>query len=191
MAVRVALPPVVEARRPASARRWRTAPTTRPRTRPGSRKRTSALAGWTLTSTSRRIAFEEQGRHGVPIGRQDVEIGRAQGARQRLVAHRPAVDEDILHERVRPGEGRKPDPPGKAHALARGVEVERVRREFGPERLPEPLRQPRLARRPRPASRSPRRCRLRERSGHWGFQEQGDATPRRPPAPRPGRISGT
>ena len=48
------------AARVASAARWPafviaffSAPTTRPRTRPGSRKRTSALAGWTLTSTSR------------------------------------------------------------------------------------------------------------------------------------------
>ena len=45
---------VVEARWPAPASAWRRAPTIRPRTRPGSRKRTSALAGWTLTSTMRR-----------------------------------------------------------------------------------------------------------------------------------------
>ncbi len=42
---------VVAVRWPASARACLMAPTMRPRTRPGSRKRTSVLAGWTLTST--------------------------------------------------------------------------------------------------------------------------------------------
>src|SRR3546814_1851799 len=42
---------VVLARWPASASAWRKAPTIRPRTSPASRKRTSALAGCTLTST--------------------------------------------------------------------------------------------------------------------------------------------
>ena len=45
-------PVVVELRWPAAASVCFSAPKTRPRTRPGSRKRTSALAGWTLTSTS-------------------------------------------------------------------------------------------------------------------------------------------
>ncbi len=46
------LAPVVAARSPSRASASRIAPTISPRTRPGSRKRTSALAGCTLTSTS-------------------------------------------------------------------------------------------------------------------------------------------
>jgi hypothetical protein len=42
---------VVDARCPAPARAWRSAPTISPRTSPASRKRTSALAGCTFTST--------------------------------------------------------------------------------------------------------------------------------------------
>ena len=52
MARIVAVPPVVEARCSASFRRCLIAPTMRLRTAPASRKRTSAFAGWTLTSTS-------------------------------------------------------------------------------------------------------------------------------------------
>ena len=45
-----------------------------------------------------RVARDEQGRDRVPVGGQKIEIGGAQGARQRLVAHRPAVDEEILEQ---------------------------------------------------------------------------------------------
>ena len=70
------------------------------RTSPASRKRTSVLAGCTLTSTSRGVERDEQRHHRMAVARQIVGIGAAHRAEQQLVAHRPAVDEQILPERV-------------------------------------------------------------------------------------------
>ena len=70
------------------------------RTRPASRKRTSAFAGCTLTSTSRARNVHEQRQHRMPVARQIIGIGRAHRAQQEFVAHRPAVDEQILAERI-------------------------------------------------------------------------------------------
>ena len=66
---------------------------------PGSRKRTSALAGWTLTSTTSGSQLEKQRRRRMPVAGQQVGIGRPQRAEQQLVAHRPAVDEEVLRHR--------------------------------------------------------------------------------------------
>ena len=70
------------------------------RTRPLSRKRTSVLAGCTFTSTSRGGERHEQRHHRMAVARQIVGIGAAHDADQQLVAHRAAVDEEILPERV-------------------------------------------------------------------------------------------
>ena len=56
-----------------------------------------------------RIAGDEERDHCVAVGRQEVHVGRPQRARERLVAHRAAVDEDELVKRVRPAEGRQAD----------------------------------------------------------------------------------
>ena len=75
----------------------------------GSRKRTSVLAGWTLTSTSSRGNFEEQGRDRVAVAREQVLIGGADRADQQPVLHRPAVDEQILLVGDAAVEGRQAD----------------------------------------------------------------------------------
>jgi hypothetical protein len=40
-----------------------------------------------------RVAFDEQSRHRVPVRGHEIEIGAPQRAGERLVAHRPPVDE--------------------------------------------------------------------------------------------------
>ena len=104
------------------------------------------LGGMDVDVDRLRIAGDEQRRDRVPAGGQKIEIGGAQGARQRLVAHRPAIDEEILGKRVRPREGRQADPPGKPHALAARIELERICGEFAAERLAQALGQARFAR---------------------------------------------
>ena len=100
---RRSLPRVAPSRASAS----RNAPTISARTRPASRKRTSVLAGCTLTSTSRGSMRDEQRHHRMPVARQIVGIGRTHRAEQQLVAHRPAVDEQILPKRIRARVGRQ------------------------------------------------------------------------------------
>ena len=87
-------------------------------------------------------AFDEQGEDGVSVGGQKIHIGRAHRAGENLVAHRPAVDEDILGERVRPAEGRQADPPFEPHPLAGCLDGQRILGEFPTERLPQALRPP-------------------------------------------------
>ena len=113
---------VVEARWPALAIAWRSAPTIRPRTSDASRKRTSAFAGWTLTSTFRR-AVEEQRHHRVAIARQKILIRATHRAGEQLVAHRPAVDEEILVARRGAVERRQAGKAGQTKAFARGVDL--------------------------------------------------------------------
>ena len=139
MASTVAVPPVEVARWSASDRRCFSAPTTRPRTRPASRKRTSALAGMDIDVDLARVAFDEQRDDSVAVGGQKIHIGRPNRAGEDLVAHRPAVDENRLRERVRPAEGRQPDPPGEPNPVARRFEGERIFDEVVAERLPQPL----------------------------------------------------
>ncbi len=123
-------------------------PTTRLLTTAASRKRTSALAGWTLTSTSLGIALDEQGRDRMPVGGQEIEVGPAQRARERLVAHRPPIDEQELLGGVRPAEGRQADPAGEPRAVASRVEPDRIQAEVVAERLAQPLSEALLRRRP-------------------------------------------
>ena len=124
---------VVDCRQPASASAWRMAPRTRPRTTPGSRKRTSALAGWTFTSTRLRRAVEEQRDRRVAVARQHVGIGGAHRAEQQPVAHRPAVDEDVLRHRRAAREGGQSGMAGEPQPLALGLDGDGVGGEVAPE----------------------------------------------------------
>ena len=191
MASTVAVPPVVEARAAPRPGVCLTAPTTSPRTRPELRKRTSALAGWTLTSTSlgsqatnsATMAWRSRGRI--------IHIGGAQRAGERLVAHRAAIDEDELMQRVRPAEGREADAADEAHAFARGVEAKRIGGEVVAERLTQPLGLRPLARAAGRPVEAGRRFRSRRKSGSRDGPARAGARCRRPPAPRRDRISGT
>ena len=70
--------------------------------------------------------LEEQRHHGVAVARQEIGIGPAQGAVDQLVAHRAAIDEQVLRLGVAPIEGRQPGVAGEAHALALGVDRQGV-----------------------------------------------------------------
>ncbi len=61
----------------------------------------------------RRLAFDEERRDRVPVGGQEIEIGAAQRAGERLVAHRAPVDEQELLGGVRPAIGRQAHPAGE------------------------------------------------------------------------------
>ena len=86
-------PPPARARRCAgssSSSARRSPPTISPRTAAGSRKRTSVLAGWTLTSTSSSGTSTNRAAIGMAVARDQVAIGGAQGADQQPVLHRAA-----------------------------------------------------------------------------------------------------
>ena len=70
--------------------------------------------------------IDEERRHGMAAAVQQVGVGRAHGAVQQAVAHRPAVDEEILVLRAGAVEGGQRRVAGEAHALALGVDGERV-----------------------------------------------------------------
>jgi hypothetical protein len=61
-----------------------------------SRKRTSILAGCTLTSTPAGIELEKQHVGRVAVAVQDVGVGLAHGMGEQLVAHEAAIDEEVL-----------------------------------------------------------------------------------------------
>ena len=111
------------------------------------------------------IAFDEQSRNRVPVGGQEIEIGAAQRAGERLVAHRPPVDEQELLRGVRPAIGRQARPAEEARAVAPRVERDRIGGEIVAQRLAQPLGETRFARACAPASRSSSPDRSRTKSG--------------------------
>ena len=115
----------------ASFRRCLIAPTIRPRMAAASRKRTSALAGWTLTSTSsaRIRRTKPRPRAGRGAGNRDT---RPERAGERLVAHRATVDEQELLRGVRSAVGRQAHPAGEPSAVAPRVERDRIRAKSSP-----------------------------------------------------------
>ena len=74
--------------------------------------------------------IDEERRHGMAPAVQQVGVGRAYGAVQQAVAHRPAVDEEILVLRAGAVEGGQRCVAFKPHAFALGVDGERVLGEF-------------------------------------------------------------
>ena len=92
-----------------------------------------------------RFALDEQGGDRMPVGGEEIEIGPAQRAGERLVAHRPPVDEQELLGSVRPAEGRQAHPAGKPRAVASRVEPNRIQAEIVAEGLAQPLSEARFA----------------------------------------------
>ena len=92
-----------------------------------------------------RSAFDEEGDDRVPVGGQEIEVRPTQRARERLVAHGAAVDEEKLLARVRTAIGRQADPAQEPHALAARVDFERICGEVIPQRLAQPLGAARFA----------------------------------------------
>ena len=93
-----------------------------------------------------RFAFDEEGDDRVPVGGQEIEVGPAQRAGERLVAHGAAVDEDELLARVRTAIGRQADPAQELDAVAARIEFERICGEVVAQRLAQPLGAARFAR---------------------------------------------
>jgi hypothetical protein len=77
----------------------------------------------------------------VPVARQHVRIGRAQRAQEHPVAHRAAVDEEILRHRRAARIGGQRSKPRQAQPLARGVDPQRILGELAPHDPGEPLRE--------------------------------------------------
>ena len=81
------------------------------------------------------------------VARQIIGIGPAHRAEQQLVAHRAAVDEQILPERIGAREGRQAGKALDAHALALGLDRDRIGAEIRAEHIAEPRQRPSLGRR--------------------------------------------
>ena len=73
-----------------------------------------------------RIERDEERRDRMAVALHEVGIGRAHGAEEQLVPHRPAVDEEELHEPVAAAEGRQAGEALQPHALAARVDGNRV-----------------------------------------------------------------
>ena len=67
-----------------------------------------------------------------------VAVGRAHGADQQPVLHRPAVDEQELLAGIGPVQGRQAGKARHLHALARDVDGQRIVEELAPHDAPEP-----------------------------------------------------
>ena len=73
-----------------------------------------------------RLQRHEQRHHGMAVARQIIGIGRAHRAEDQLVAHRAAVDEEILPERVRARQRRRGGKALDHDALALGAHFDRA-----------------------------------------------------------------
>ena len=73
------------------------------------------------------IERHEQRHHRMAVARQIIGIGRAHRAQDQLVTHRPAVDEQILPKRVRPGKRRRRCKALDHDAFALGAHLDRAR----------------------------------------------------------------
>ncbi len=102
------------------------------------------------------------------VARQIIGIGAAHRAEQQLVAHRPAVDEEILAERIGAREGRqRGEALDAARPRARRASSDRVGAEVGAQHVGEPRQTPRRAgQRRRPGD--GRALLAREREGDIG-----------------------
>ena len=99
---------------------------------------------------------EKQRDDRMAVARQHVLIGAAHRARQQLVAHRPAVDDEILVARQGPVQGRQAGEPGQAKPAALGIDRQRILGEIAAEQRRKPA--------PRGRSTAGRRSRMRSSS---------------------------
>ena len=85
-----------------------------------------------------RRAVDEQRDDRVAVARQHVLIGAAHRADQQPVAHRPAVDHEVLVARQPAIERRQADPAGQPEAVALGVDRQRILGEIAAEQRRQP-----------------------------------------------------
>ncbi|MBV6487869.1 MAG: hypothetical protein GHHEDOFH_01823 [Pseudorhodoplanes sp.] len=85
-----------------------------------------------------RIERHEKRQHRVAVARQVIGIGGAHGADEKLVAHRPSVDEQVLAERIGAREGRQRRIAFDAQTFAPGRDRNRIGAELRAENVAEP-----------------------------------------------------
>ena len=134
----VALPPVVAARWPSRASASFSARTISPRTSAAVAEAHFGLGRMHVDVDLARIERDEQRQQRMAVARQIIGIGAAHRADQQLVAHRAAVDEQILPERVGARQRRQPGKALDAHALALGVDGDRIGAEIRAQHVAEP-----------------------------------------------------
>ncbi len=108
--------------------------------------RTLGFRGMHVDVDLARGQRDKQRDHRVPVTRQIVRIGRTHDADQELVAHRPAVDEEILPERIGARERRQSGEAFDRHAVALAHDFDRVGAKLIPENVGKPHKLPRRAR---------------------------------------------
>ena len=129
-AASAASPTVVEARCPAAARAWRKAPTIRPRTSAGVAEPHLGLGRMDVDVDLVRPARRETARPSGGGRAPAHPVGAAHRADQQFVAHRPAVDDEVLVARQGAVQGRQADQPGEPKTAALGVDRHRILGEF-------------------------------------------------------------
>ena len=85
-----------------------------------------------------RIDGDEQRHHRLTAARQIIGVSAVDRADQHLVAHRPAVDEQILAERIGARVGRQRGKADHAEAFLAGHHLDRIGAEIGAENIAEP-----------------------------------------------------
>ena len=114
-----------------------------------------------------RIERDEQRDDRVAVARQIIGIGRAHRAEQELVAHRAAVDEQILAERIGAAQRRQRGKALDHEPLAAAQDLDRIGAELGAEHIGKPGEPPdRAGHRAGPGLR--RAVLAREREGDVG-----------------------
>ena len=134
----VAPPPVEAARWPSRASASFSARTISPRTSAAVAEAHLGLGRMHVDVDLARLERDEQRQQRMAVARQIIGIGAAHRADQQLVAHRPAVDEQILPERVGARQRRQAGEAVHAHALALGVDGDGIGAEVGAQHVAEP-----------------------------------------------------
>ncbi len=85
-----------------------------------------------------RRSVEKQGHDWMAVARQDVLIGAAHRTRQQFVAHRSAIDDEILVARQSPVQGWQTGQPGQHKTAALGLDRQRILPEIAAEQCRQP-----------------------------------------------------
>ncbi len=180
----VSLPPVVAARWPVARERLLQGADQQAADQAGIAEAHLGLGGVHVDVDLARIEGDEQRDDRMAVARQVIRIGGAHHADEEPVAHRPAVDEQILPERVGAGERRQAGEAVDGDALAAralrsravtsGAQLDRVGAEVGAQDVAEPRQ---------PPGRSGQRRRPGHRRALLAGEREGDVGPAHGEAP--------
>ena len=127
------------------------------------------LGGMHIGIDALRIERHEQRHHRMAVARQIIGIGRAHRAENKLVAHRPAVDEQILAKRVRPRQRRRGSKALDHDAFALGAHLNGAAAKIRPQNIAKPCQ---------PAARARQRRGPSDGRALLAGQREGDVRPR-------------